>query len=714
MELGLVTPLVISDFVDPEPTMSAGSRYSGPPLGILSLSSTLTSHGLASSILNIDEYFLDFFAAQPAHSHQDLFSYIAERVSSPCFDVLGFGSICSSYPLTLRLAQEVKRLHPDTTIVLGGPQASVVDVETLEEFPFVDYVVRGEAEETFPQLLDALSSSSSAERVSSMRGITFRRGNQIVRTPNALVIQDMDCLPLPAYHLDPSIHQRKSIHLEIGRGCPYACTFCSTNDFFRRKFRLKSTQKVIDEMAHLRSEYGISFFNLVHDMYTVNRRKVVEFCEALLETGESFAWGCSARTDSVDDELLGLMARAGCRGIFFGVETGSPRMQKIINKKLDLDEARAHISSADRHGISTAVALIMGFPEETRSDLRDSVEFFVNAMRYDHAEPQLSLLSPLAQTPIQTEHKDQLVFDGLFSNITYQGYRQDPRDVELVQKYPAVFPNFYGVPTQHLERRYFKEVHDLLFGLTVWFRWLPIGLMRDSGDFLDVCDLWFAWSNNRRQETTSEEAASKIDVAAPYCFRSDFRDDFVDFVEDAYIPQVAKWPELMHVLAQVEGGGAPAESEAQDQRSEDPCLSIVTGDAYPYHLSLLREVELNWDFDELVGCLRRGSDFANVSARRVTVLVKALAEGGLEVRQLPPLLASLWRVCDGSRTVRDITELFAARDLGLDGIPAAKTCAFGLRSLVDDGLLGLSPRPVSPAGMRQEDIWVKVGVAASE
>jgi len=87
MELGLVTPLVISDFVEPEPTMSAGSRYSGPPLGILSLSSTLTNYGLESSIVNIDQFFLDFFAAQPTRSDQDLFSYISERVSLPSFDV---------------------------------------------------------------------------------------------------------------------------------------------------------------------------------------------------------------------------------------------------------------------------------------------------------------------------------------------------------------------------------------------------------------------------------------------------------------------------------------------------------------------------------------------------------------------------------------------------------------------------------------------------
>src|SRR5437667_9243985 len=99
-------------------------------------------------------------------------------------------------------------------------------------------------------------------------------------------------------------------------------------------------------------------------MYTIDRKKVISFCQALIEHGKEFTWGCSARTDCVDDELIALMAEAGCRGIFFGIETGSNRMQSVINKKLDLAEAWARIQCADQHGIDMAVALIIGFPEE--------------------------------------------------------------------------------------------------------------------------------------------------------------------------------------------------------------------------------------------------------------------------------------------------------------------------------------------------------------
>ena len=110
------------------------------------------------------------------------------------------------------------------------------------------------------------------------------------------------------------------------------------------------------------SSYGFRGFNLVHDMFTVDRRKVVAFCEAMIQADEGFKWSCSARTDCVDEELLELMARAGCDGVFFGVESGSKRMQRIIDKDLDPEQARSAVEIAERLGISTTVSTIVGFP----------------------------------------------------------------------------------------------------------------------------------------------------------------------------------------------------------------------------------------------------------------------------------------------------------------------------------------------------------------
>ena len=208
------------------------------PLGILSLAAVLEQNGLSPDVVDLNRLFFEYsWPEQGSYRHLDFCAFAAARLAGQPFDVIGFSTMCSSFPLTLRLAQEIRRTHPGVTIVLGGPQASVVDEATLAAFAAVDVIVRGEAEVTFPRLLWALA---DGDDLGGIQGITYRHQGRIVRNPNAPVIEDLDSLPLPAYHLlarDRSLCFR--LALEIGRGCPFACNFCSTNDFFRRRFRLE-------------------------------------------------------------------------------------------------------------------------------------------------------------------------------------------------------------------------------------------------------------------------------------------------------------------------------------------------------------------------------------------------------------------------------------------------------------------------------------------
>ncbi|MGA8029615.1 MAG: radical SAM protein, partial [Bryobacteraceae bacterium] len=450
-------------------------------VGVLTLAAILREKSLKPAVVNLDCLYLEFLGSDKDKVPNDFFQFITQRLALQSFDVFGFSSICSSYPLTLRLAQQVKNLFPNAQVVLGGPQASVVDQTTMRAFPCIDFVLRGEADETFADLLRVLASRRESSALEQIRGLTFRRDNEVVRNHNAKVVENLDVLPLPAFDLDPDLKRRGSIYLELGRGCPFACTFCSTNDFFRRNFRLKSPWKMIREMEQVKAETGIANFSLIHDMFTVDRKRVVAFCDALLACKDRFTWACSARTDCVDDALIERMANAGCRGIFFGIETGSERLQRKIRKDLDLEQAMQRIECADRLGIKTAVALITAFPDETYEDLRDTIHFFVDSSRFDHAEPQLSLLAPLAGTALHDAYKDELILDCVFSDMSHQGWQQDPADLEMIKRYPDVFPNFYAIPTSSVPRRYFKEVRDFVAFLTSWFRWLPVALLQDSG-----------------------------------------------------------------------------------------------------------------------------------------------------------------------------------------------------------------------------------------
>src|SRR5260370_5681307 len=365
------------------------------PLGVLSLAAVLEERGLRPEVVDLNRLYYNF--RRSSQQNEDDFSrfaaaYFRQRQS----DFVGFGSVCSSYPVPLRLACEGKRQQPNLVVALGGPEASAVDVDTLKAYSEIDLVLRGEAEETLPQLLEALDKGGPLDEVA---GLTFRRDGKILRHPDASGIADLDSLPFPAFHLLPDMQGCRFLPLELGRGCPFACTFCSTNDFFRRRFRLKSPSRMLEDMRLAKATYGVDTFELVHDMFTVDRKRVAAFCETLLESGESFYWGCSARTDCIDEELIALMAQAGCRGVFFGIETGSTRLQKVIDNGLDLTESAARVRSCDQHKIKTAVSLIVGFPDETMDDLRATVPFFMESLCKNYADPQLVILAPLAGTP---------------------------------------------------------------------------------------------------------------------------------------------------------------------------------------------------------------------------------------------------------------------------------------------------------------------------
>src|ERR1700691_2551884 len=162
-------------------------------------------------------------------------------------------------PFPLRIAKLVKAIRPNSTILIGGPQASVVAEPTLRAFPFVDFILRGETEESLPIFLEELSGQ---RRLDQVPGLAYRSVWGVQLNPNAPVITDLDALPFPAYHLTGELRGEHAASLELGRGCPFACTFCSTNDYFRRKFRLKSPARMLADMRAVAARYGFRTFEL--------------------------------------------------------------------------------------------------------------------------------------------------------------------------------------------------------------------------------------------------------------------------------------------------------------------------------------------------------------------------------------------------------------------------------------------------------------------
>lgn len=219
------------------------------------------------------------------------------------------------------------------------------------------------------------------------------------------------------------------------------CTFCSTATFFQRSFRLKSAARLVMELDRLHERYGFSDFKLDHDLFTVNRRKILEFCEAV--KGHGYRWRASARVDCVDEELLNKMAEAGCVGLYFGIETGSARMQQVAKKRLDLSLVEPTLAVTEHLGIETTASFITGYPEELEQDQADTLDMLGRCFR-PSCLPQLHMLAPEPGTPIFDQFSDQLKYDGYAG--PYNAFLVGPDDERLVNEHRDIFSTYHYYP----------------------------------------------------------------------------------------------------------------------------------------------------------------------------------------------------------------------------------------------------------------------------
>jgi len=376
--------------------------------------------------------------------YDDVAAQLLEREPT----AVGFTALGCNFLAVVKIAHSIKQCRPETLILLGGPHPTVLESAIMNRFTDFDLLVRGEAEETIVPLLDALDSGKD---LSGIPGISYRAGPHVCRSMVDSGVMDVDQLSMAAFHFYP-IHElgMRSMRVEAGRGCPFHCTFCSTATFFGRKYRVKAAEKLVGELKSLKSTYSITDFSLQHDLFTVNRRKVLEFCEEVRPC--SFSWTCSARVDCVDSALLSEMARSGCRGIFFGVETGSSTLQELVKKRLDINLLHPTLESAKQLGINVTTSFITGFPKETASDLEATLNCLDSCLRISPTTTslQLHLLTPEPGTALYEENKSELLYDGYISDFNFPPLASD--EGALLRGNPDVFMNHHFYATK-LSRR---------------------------------------------------------------------------------------------------------------------------------------------------------------------------------------------------------------------------------------------------------------------
>lgn len=387
MKILLINPPRHNEIGGSTPTVLEKNRGFNPPLGVLFIAAVLErlEHEVRVIDCQVEEY---------------TYAEVEEQIAAADYDLLGLTVMTFSLIDSKMVTELSKKHHPTKPVVWGGPHLHIYAVETAK-FPEVDYVCAGEGEAATEQLVEFLDGRRDWADVKGIGRWNEADERYEFNGPGEAA-QDLDSLPFVARHLTP-YHKYSSIlargqtvtTLFTSRGCPYKCAFCDRPQL-RPNFRARSAESVADEIEHC-YEMGIDEFIIYDDTFTVDKKRVHAICDEIIDRGMKIYWDCRTSVNAMDEKLIEHMARAGCVGIHYGVEAGTEKIQKAINKNLRLDRVEEIFRITRKHGIKTMAYFILGNPTETREDIEEGFRFL---KKVDPDFVHMTSLTPFPATEI--------------------------------------------------------------------------------------------------------------------------------------------------------------------------------------------------------------------------------------------------------------------------------------------------------------------------
>ena len=334
-----------------------------PPVGLMYVASSARMHNPDAHI-EILETSLD------ARSDEELVAKLLDYRP----DLVGIRSI-SLFEDELKRVAELTRSVLDIPIVAGGPIATARRGAVLKAIPAIDLLVVGEGELTFSRLLSGTATN----------GLVLRQENQTVDLGDGDIVDNLDELPFPDYglvdlgryeqHLSYAYNHRRQGVLLTSRGCPFLCTYCNT--FAGKTARLRSAENVVAEMEQMSRDHAIEDFYVVDDIFNMDRKRTEAVFRMIIRLGKNWRlyFVNGLRADIMTRELVDLMADAGTVWVTYAVESGSPRIQKLVKKNMRLETAAEIINYSQDRGMVVNVNTMYGFPTETGADARMTLDY---------------------------------------------------------------------------------------------------------------------------------------------------------------------------------------------------------------------------------------------------------------------------------------------------------------------------------------------------
>lgn len=404
--------------------------------------------GYMAAVLEKNGYDVDVLDASALELTYD---EIGKEILKRKPDIVSISALTPTIGVALDSADKIKQVKPDTIVVLGGYHPTSEFKSVLAE-PSVDVVVRGEGEYTLLELVQTVEAGGDLRNVS---GLAFHdeTDSSLVLTPDRPVIQDLDELPFPAFHLFPMEKYRiLNITTNVAtiittRGCPMQCSFCSSAALHGDKLRRRSYQNVCDEIELRLKEENIDTIAFMDDTFTLNKRFVRDFCQEIKRRNLKFWWGCTSRVDSLDEELLQTMKDAGCITIFIGVESADQQVLEKMNKNITVSKTEKAFRLARKVGIRTIASCVIGMPEDTKRTINKTLDF-VKKLNPNYA--LYSLATPYPGTRFYNEaFKKNLIVINDWSKYTLINPILETIDCsskELRSLQKKAFINFYLRP----------------------------------------------------------------------------------------------------------------------------------------------------------------------------------------------------------------------------------------------------------------------------
>jgi len=392
-------------------TFDKVAQSATPPISLGYLAAVLLEEGIDVKVVD-------------AYAERIGLEEVLEKVRAYMPDFIGISCLTSNAYICHRIAKKIKDFNKEIKIIFGGVHAALMPNEVMNN-ESIDVVIRGEGEYSF---LETVKAFAENRELSSVKGITYRKNSEVISNPDMEYIEDLDDLPFPAWELFNLDLYRPVPHWVLvssklpvfpfltSRACPYNCTFCSLK-IMGKKRRVRSVKNTVDELEYLANKFNAKQIIFWDAIFPLVKSRGMEICDEIIKRGlhKRIKWMCETRVNVVDLELLKKMKEAGCRRVFYGIESGVQELLNNIRKGFTLDQVRKAIKLTKKAKIEITACFMLGLPGETKELSQQTIDF-AKELNTDYAKFNMTIPYP------GTELYDQAVKEGTLKSTDWDSF----------------------------------------------------------------------------------------------------------------------------------------------------------------------------------------------------------------------------------------------------------------------------------------------------